>query len=160
MWIQDYKPGQAPQAPPPELTQAPPPQEQEVQQQIVQEIPEETQEKLEQEELTQQEEQQEIQEEQKLQEEADQLFQFASIEQFQELRHHTSEESAIAQLKELATDITAADPSQIKPYAASCYICCNSYTKPSQVDLGTYTLRCNYSCCQSQSSRVYCLFCF
>ncbi|KAK8834589.1 hypothetical protein M9Y10_036388 [Tritrichomonas musculus] len=131
MWIQDYKPGQAPQAPPPELTQAPPPQEQQVQQQIVQEIPEETQEKLEQEELTQQEEEQETQEDQKLQEEADELFQFASLEQFQELRHHTTEDSAIAQLKELATDVTATDPAQIKPSAASCYICCNSYTKPS-----------------------------
>lgn len=81
--------------------------------------------------LTQEEQQQEEIEQEQLQEEADDLFQFASIEEFQELRHHATEASALTQLRELATDITGQSPSNISPAAASCLICCNSYTKPS-----------------------------
>lgn len=60
---------------------------------------------------------------------------FTSIEQFQELRHHATVESALKQLNELATDLSPIDPHNFYPEPACCFICCNSYTKP-QYKLG------------------------
>lgn len=66
-----------------------------------------------------------------LQEAADQLFKFENVEEFQKLRHHTTVESALTQLRELATELNQVDSKQFLPAPASCFITCNSYTKPS-----------------------------
>lgn len=58
------------------------------------------------------------------------IFKFESIEQFQELRHHATIESALSQLNELATDLSQYDPHNFFPEPACCFIICNSYTKP------------------------------
>lgn len=65
----------------------------------------------------------------------DDIFKFESVEQFQKLRHHATVESALSQLSELATDLSSVDPSSFTPDQSSCFICCNSYTKP-QYKLG------------------------
>lgn len=56
---------------------------------------------------------------------------FQSIEQFQELRHHATVESALKQLNELATDLSTVEPSMFSPEPACCFICCNSYNRPA-----------------------------
>ena len=65
----------------------------------------------------------------------EEIFKFESVEQFQKLRHHATVESAISQLSELATDLSTIDPNTFYPDQSSCFICCNSYTKP-QYQLG------------------------
>lgn len=71
----------------------------------------------------------------KLQEPAKSIFQFESIQQFQELRQHTTVESAISQLTELGQDLSKVDVKDFHPKPNSCFLICNSYTKP-QYKLG------------------------
>ena len=52
-------------------------------------------------------------------------------EEFVELRTNNTEESAIAQLKEIATELTASDKSAVSKLKRACLICCNNYTKES-----------------------------
>ena len=58
------------------------------------------------------------------------IFQFDSVKQFQELRHHATIESALDQLNRLGTDLSKVNPSTFKPDSTSCFILCNTYTTP------------------------------
>lgn len=55
------------------------------------------------------------------------IFKFESIAQFQKLRHHATVNSALQQLRELATDLSFVKPNSFTPDSNSCFICCNSY---------------------------------
>lgn len=58
-----------------------------------------------------------------------------TVEAFEELRTHNTEESALEQLREVGVDISTIDPNDVKEESRVCFICCNSYTKP-QYKLG------------------------
>lgn len=59
----------------------------------------------------------------------------AVVETFEELRNHNTEESALKQLNELATDLSTVEISSLTENSRYCFILCNSYTKP-QYSLG------------------------
>lgn len=63
------------------------------------------------------------------------VFKFESLLQFQRLRNHTTIESSLFQLKELATDLSEVNPKSFVPDASSCFIICNSY-KRKEFSLG------------------------
>lgn len=54
-------------------------------------------------------------------------------EEFVELRTNNTEESALAQLKELATELTESNKSTVKNNERACFICCNNYSKESYI---------------------------
>ncbi|KAH0788148.1 Clan CD, family C14, metacaspase-like cysteine peptidase [Histomonas meleagridis] len=57
-----------------------------------------------------------------------------SINEFQELRSHSSIESALSQLNDIAQDITHTDPTTLPMrMTRACLICANSYTNPTLV---------------------------
>lgn len=59
-----------------------------------------------------------------------------TVEDFEELRNHNTEESALAQLNELAIDLKTVDISSFtEDIPRACLILCNTYTKP-QYKLG------------------------
>lgn len=65
------------------------------------------------------------------------IFKFESIAQFQKLRHHATIDSALQQLRELATDLSFVNPDSFNPDPTSCFVCCNSYvTKEYQLGVG------------------------
>lgn len=63
----------------------------------------------------------------------DHLFGFSSVDQFQQLRHHATEESALQQLNELGTCLNKVDPNTFTPEPISLFIICNSYTNPKYI---------------------------
>ncbi|KAK8836375.1 hypothetical protein M9Y10_039718 [Tritrichomonas musculus] len=58
-----------------------------------------------------------------------------TIETFEELRNHNTEELALKQLNELAIDLKSLDASQLTEAPRNCFILCNTYNKP-QYKLG------------------------
>lgn len=61
------------------------------------------------------------------------------VQAFDELQNHNSEDSALNQLLQLATDLKTIDPSQFtEEMPRACFILCNTYTKP-QYRLGVWT---------------------
>lgn len=58
------------------------------------------------------------------------IFKFQSSEQFQKLRQHSTAESALRQLSEVAMDLSNVDPHRFTPDPISCLILCNSYKSP------------------------------
>lgn len=54
-----------------------------------------------------------------------------SIEQFQELRQHSDERSALSQLSEIGSDLTKLNKNSLKSQLRrACLICCNTYKTP------------------------------
>lgn len=52
-------------------------------------------------------------------------------EEFVELRTNNTEQSALEQLNDLATELTSSNKSSVTSNPRACLICCNNYTKPS-----------------------------